>query len=272
MGPLGLVSIRAKWRAMGLGEEALQLLENAWRSDTKDGYTRKAELFNRWCAEQGVNVATAQTKDVVNWLASLTRLKAQSKMTYVNAVTSLRAHSGVQDDPALLKVVRQALRAEGAVPSGPREHASLDRLFVKLLGMEKEPEARRVPARGRALVLLKLVTLARSFDMQWWLSETVRCSEEGLRVTAERTKGRNKPHHYKVPRCKETPELCPVAAFERYWRIYTANGMPENKYVWRAVTSPYKNVTADTISSAVRKVFNEAGYSVDELRPHDLRR
>lgn len=271
---LGVVALRARWRMNGLSEEAIRQLDAAWRPDTKASYQQKMQHFATWCEGNGINASAASTVDLVNWAASLQGIKPSSCMTYLNAVTSVRHQLGIQDDHSLLHKFRQSLRSRGAVPDGPREVPPLDRLFTHLVELGKAAPDRRLEARAKALVLCKLASLARAFDMFHWLAESVRISDEGLRVKAERTKGRNKERDFRIARCAEVPELCPVAAFERYWALYAPDGEAPGKYVWYSVkkrNGKFYNLSADSISRAVHEVLEAAGYETDELRPHGLR-
>lgn len=259
----------------GLNDDAVRQLDSAWRPDTASSYASKMKDFADWCNNNNIEPAKASTADVINWAVSLQRLKPSSQMTYLNAITSVRGQLGVTEDEKLLQTFRRSLRAGGAIPDGPREVPPLDRLFTHLIELSKAGPERRSEARARALVLCKLASLARSFDMQHWLADSVRIDADCLKVCAERTKGRNKKHNYRIVRCAEVPDLCPVAAFERYWAIYTKDGAPPDKYVWYTIVKRdrrgYHSITADSIARVVRDVITEAGYENDELKPHGLR-
>lgn len=69
-------------------------------------------------------------------------------------------------------------------------------------------------------------------------------------------------------------DLCPVAAFEHYWALYTADGKYPDKYVWYGVKKQkgkFRSISADSISRVARDVIIEAGYEENELRSHGLR-
>jgi len=260
----------------GLSDDAIQQLDAAWRPQTVDSYAAKTNDFATWCDSNNIDPKTASTAAVINWVVSLQpRIIPSSQMGYLNAVTSVRSQLGVVEDDQLLRTFRRSLRASGAIADGPREVPPLDRLFAELRRLGDAPPERRLEARAKALVLCKLASLARSFDMQHWLSASVRIDENCMRVTAERTKGRNKRHEYRIVRCINVPSLCPVAAFERYWALYNKDGMQPDKYVWCAIVKRkkggYHSITADSIARVVSDVIKSAGYEADELRPHGLR-
>jgi len=253
----------------------VERLSTAWRRSTLKSYHSKVRKFADFCEKSGKSLARATTVDIVNWHAALltTGLKEQSVKEYVGAVVSMRTHLGIEDDASLLRVTRQALKANGAVPPGPRPTPSLTRLWEHLQVLKERDPLSRKDARGRALVLVRLATLGRAFDLQHWLAASLKFTNEGATVTAERTKCNPTPRYYRIPRVTADDvakrALCPVAALEHYCALY--KDFAAEKYVWRAVTKPFRNITADAIASATKAVLTAAGYAADEIRPHGLR-
>lgn len=264
-----MVALKQHLRKQGLSEGAIEELMGAWRESTTSNYASKCRLFMAWCSSKGLHPVHCTTAELLNWISGLSKLKASSRMSYLNAVTSLRARLGASgEDVPLLATYRRSLRNQGAVPAGPKEVPDLGKLFRHIQDLGSAPPERRKEARAVALVLLKLTTMARAFDMSWWRSDSVQITEKGLHVTAERTKGWTRPKKYFIPRCRAVPSLCPVAAFERYWKLYAGTN---RDYVWRAVVSPFDCIEADTISGIVRRVIEDAGFSKEELTAHGLR-
>lgn len=272
---LGLPAIRERWRSLGVTEDAVNALSKAWVPATMKSYRSKVKRFSAYCQSIGKSVAEATSVDIINWHASLlqARLKPKSVMGYVSAVVSMRTHLGIADDRALLHLTNQALRAQGAVPAGPRPVPSLTALWNHLKVLKERDPQSRIDARARAIILLRLATLARSYDLQYWLTESVKIDKDHAEVTAERTKGNPVSRRYTLPRVMAEDAfkraLCPVAALEHYLSLYKDLGSA--KYLWRKVVQPFSNVKHDTIRSAVQKALTEAGYSSDVIKPHGLR-
>lgn len=231
--------------------------------------------FVEYCNSIKKKVEDATTVDIINWHVTLLSrgLKPKSVMGYLTAVVSMRQRLGLTETDGIVNVARQALRAKGAVPSGPKPVPSLDRLWARLHELEEVDPGNRKAARARALVLLRLATLARSFDMENWRSDSVVIRADGMQVVAERTKHNPAPKTYRIPRVisedAEKRRLCPVAAFERYRDAYCNIRVCD--YVWRAVKAPFQRIKADTIASATKEVLVDAGYTREELLPHGLR-
>lgn len=268
MAPAGMASLCAAWASQGLTEEAIATLGKQWTRGTTKGYDAKVKRFAQFCAEAGIRVEDASAVTVVNFLQSIASGIAPATVdTYATAISAFltRISTSWRDDADLIGQFRSGLTKSNPRPERRSERLpSLKPLFSLLEG--NRAEQRRDVCRDRALVLLKLVTLARAVDLSYWLTNSVVITRESLTVVAERTKGRAVAHTFVVYRFTDQPLLCPVAAFEDYWRLF--EGLSQDKYVWRAIRRPFAAVTADTISRVVSDVLIKAGI---DLRSHSLR-
>jgi hypothetical protein len=263
-----LAAIRAAWAAQGLDEEAIATLSEQWCAGTRKSYDSKIKRFEAFCTKHGTSAVDATPVVVVNFLQECARTVQPATIdTYATAVVAFltRIAPGWSDPSDLIGQFRRAIGKTNPRPERRSERLPSLRPLFTLLEGNRQAERRDV-CRARALVLLKLVTLARAVDMSYWLTASIVVTDTTLRVTAERTKGRSVAHTYEVHRFADKPALCPVAAFEDYWRLL--RGLSTDKYVWRAIKRPFGGVSADTISRVVSSTLAEAGI---DLRSHGLR-
>jgi len=141
---------------------------------------------------------------------------------------------------------------------------SLAPVFEALKRM-RDPRSRKA-CRTRALVLVKVASLARAIDLSYWRFDSLKFDTDGFTVTAARTKGRPEERSFRVYRFLDQPELCPVTALEEYVNVMSTFDRCE--FVWRAVKSPFRVITADRISSSVNDFLKSVS---GDFKSHLLR-
>lgn len=264
-----MASVRAYWRSLGLSNDAMNTMMERWATDTRQQYARNFGKFVTWRGGDATKVVTPV--EVVNYLATLQRNGCATR-TLLSQATSVMAIPKATDqwaDPT--ELVSRFIR--GARKSRPvRDHRadpipSLQPLFA-WLATSRDPASRRV-SRIRAVTLCRFVTLARSKDMEGWLAESVRVSNDSIVILTERTKGQPTSRSYIIPRYTDNDGLCPYTAFLDYWSLMRSLGT--STFVWRAITQPFDRISADTIGRITREALEAAGIRSDQVRPHSLR-
>lgn len=247
----------------------MDVMMERWVPETRQQYAREFAKFIQW--RGGDTGKPVSPVEVVNYLVTLRSGGSASRtlLSKATAVMAIPKATNSWSDPADL--VSRFL--QGARKSRPvHDHRadsipSIQPLFA-WLSASRDSTSRKA-SRLRAIVLCRFVTLARSKDMEGWLADTLEIRDDKIIVRTERTKGRAASRSYIIPRYPDDAGRCPYTAFIDYWSLMRTLG--SSRYVWRAITSPFERVRADSIGRITREALEAAGISSDTVKPHKLR-
>jgi len=243
---------------------------NSWTAGTRQQYDGHWRHFALWCQQRGITPLSATLLQLCDYLQTRLDegLKPSTVRSYGNAIVTIRRHCNkpLEDNNGHLQRFLEG--ASRKAPAAARQTEALDIAPLLQYLRAMEPGDRREAARKKALVLVKIVTLARSADMANWLASSVKFNADGsLSVAAQRTKSSQaRQVAYTIKPLPADPRLCPVTAFRAYWSLLQP--LSQDQRVWRAIVAPFGGITADRIASEVRAVMREAGMqdSVHALR------
>lgn len=271
LGSQGLEALRRQFLIDdGVQAEALEVIVARWDIATRRSYESTTRKFLAWRA--GLQ-ATAPTlaADVVNFLAHLrdSHHSASSIITRSSHLRSMFSALRMWSDDANLvaQFVAGLRRIEPAVDKRSDPLLPLEPFFAWM--RRPVDRDRREQCRRRALFMCRFFTLERSKDIAGWLVDSIVITDDSLTVRTEATKRRPISRTYVLKRVTDT-SLCPVRAFEDYWRLLKDTAT--HKYVWRAIRRPFGRITPSTVSRIIKEALRDAGIDPTLFKPHELRR
>lgn len=266
-----MAAICQQWSRRGLTQAAVSTLLQQWSEGTRQRYTWAYGKFAQW-HEQHYPGQEVIPEHVVNFCQHYREqqdYQASSIIGLVRGITAILSKLGRwKDETGLIAQYVRGITNE--IPRHDRRAdpiPSLEKLLVWLLHSRDKTSMKM--CRSRAIILCRMVTLARSKDIAGWLASSVSFEEDSVTVRTERTKRKARSRSYILPRLPDCEELCPYTAFADYWSLMKDKS--SDQYVWRAVRHPYEALSADSVGRISREALREAGYSSTELRSHDLR-
>lgn len=260
-------------RRHNLPEAAVDTLMASWAQGSQDNYDSKWNVFFRWCHNSGLEPLHPEISTLLSFLQAKfeENLQHSTIRGYATAIGVIWRHlSGkeVFSDDLVSRFLSGVAKARPAAPKY-EEFPDLEPLLAYVSRLDSA--TRRVDARCKAIVLLKIVTMARAADMARWLADSVEILDTGeLRITGHKTKNvADRQTFFTVQPLPSDPALCPVKAFKDYWALL--GDKSSSTFIWRAVTSPFDAITADTIGRIVRDAMSAAGIDVAKFQPNSLR-
>lgn len=185
----------------------------------------------------------------------------------IGAVWKYACKSDASEDDLIGKFLAGVAKQRPAAP----KYDSFPDLSPLLEYLSRLDKTRRVDMRCKAIVLLKIVTLARSADMARWLADSVQFANSGeLYIVMAKAKNiQEQQTRLTIRPLEGNKDLCPVEAFRNYWNLL--GGASKATSVWRSVVEPFGSVSADTISRVTRNAMEAAGMDVEKFKANALR-
>lgn len=273
MGPSGMALIRKGLSERGnLAHGVVETILASWAPGSREAYDSKWRVFREWCRVRSIDPLQPDASLLLNFLQSrfedgLQHSTIRGYCSAIGAIWKYACNSGVGEDNLIGKFLAGIAKQRPAAPKYDT-FPDLSPLLEYLLHLDK---TRRVDARCKAIVLLKIVTLARSADMARWLASSVQFMDSGeLHLVMAQAKNIQEQQTKLVVRPLESnKDLCPVEAFRDYWKLL--GGASTATFVWRSVVHPFESVSADTISRVTRRAMEDAGMDVEKFQANALR-
>ena len=178
-------------RRCDLPERAVETLMASWAPGSQENYDSKWRVFSRWCGDNGRDPYLPQASSLLSFLQFKfeENLQHSTIRGYATAIGVVwRQLSGKEFDSDDL-VSRFLAGVAKSRPAAPKYEEFPDLAPLLDYVSHLDSSTRRVDARCKAVVLLKIVTMARAADMARWLADSIEILDTGeLRITGQKTK------------------------------------------------------------------------------------
>jgi hypothetical protein len=159
-------------------------------------------------------------------------------------------------------------------PSKPAysETWDLDVLITWLESLPKNKDLSLEQLRMKCIVLIKIITLARSSDVDYISFHSIRLENDTLYGSFNPPKNYKKgcPSDFKIKRFEDNEDLCTFAAWEEYFNRTKEHRTGGDK-VFLNILPPYDPIGVQRIAKITLEAMEMAGIDVTRFKAHSTR-
>ena len=271
-----LAYLRQRGIYQELSEEAVAFVLSRGKPTTGKTYDHGWRVFAEWWNSHNFlqdNISPARVAqflyDKFTAGYSFSAIASFRTAVSVTAPTWLGLPLGQTD---VVKTMMHKIELEN--PPEPRYEATWDMniLVHYIASLPDNKDLDTDVLRRKCIVLFKLVTMARSADVDSVKFATLAFTPQHMVYQLRPTKNykRTTQEIHKVLRLEDTNKLCPVACWEEYIQRTSQIRRAADK-VFVAVKSPYKEISRDTIAKDTMLMMEAAGVDTTRFKSHSTR-
>lgn len=259
-------TLRRRFTGQGLSSPVVNLLLEGSRRTTRSAYQSAWNHLHSWCLEHGLDSVSADLNPVLEYLTELHA--AGYSYSLLNLHRSMLSSTLEQSGTipvGQLPSVKQLLKgAFNRNPPRPRYDRTWDvSKVVDLIASWGPNESLDLSRLTRKLaMLLALATLLRTSELSSISFDSVQFTEDGATFTLGRPRKSQRSGALQSVKIKklDDPLVCPVHCLGTYRALTdVCRTESNNERLLIGLISPFKNVSASTVSRWIKLVLKEAG-------------